>query len=105
MKCVLCGRKHSLDGPYCRGCKLELDKEKKKKRQADPKRRAVKCLAYRGHVVGLFRKNGSLIPSYLGMSTAGIPKSKLINLDEYCQGYTRDQVKQFKRVVLRCAGA
>ena len=105
MKCVICGRGHKNEGVYCRGCSIELERARAEKRKRNRKRQAVKVLAYKGHVVGLFRKDGKLVPRYIGMSLSGVAKRKLINLDEYCEGYTRDQIKNFKRTVLKCAGA
>jgi len=101
-KCPICDRKHKSDGLYCRGCQTEIDREKRElhKRQ-NPNGNAVKFLHYQGHVVGFFRKNGHLVARYIGMSLSGIPKGKLINLDEYCPGFDRKQIRHFKTTVLK----
>lgn len=102
MKCPICGRKHKNGGDYCRGCQIALDKDKAEERKnKNPNGRAVKFLHYQGHVVGFFRKNGHLAARYIGMSLSGIPKTKLINLDGYCPGFDRKQIRRFKAVVLR----
>lgn len=100
MKCVICGRKIKGDAAYCQQHQRQLDKAREEERRRK-RPKAVKYVCYRGHVVGFF-KNGhdKLKPSYVGMSINGIPKGKLINLDEYCEGYTRQQIKNLKATVL-----
>ena len=101
-KCPICDRKHKNDGIYCRGCQIELDNDKADKaKRLNGIKNAIKLIHYQGHVVGFFRKNGNLVPRYIGMSLSRIPKGKLINLDQYCPGYNRSQIKRFKRVVLK----
>ena len=106
MTCPICGRKHKNDGAYCRGCQIALDRDnaEERKRQ-NPDGNAVKFIHYQGHVVGFFKKNSHLEPRYIGMSISHIPKTKLINLDEYCPGFDREQIKKFKAVVLRLSQA
>jgi hypothetical protein len=106
MKCPLCDRKHKNGGAYCRACQIALDKDKieEKKRQS-VNLNAVKFVHYQGHVVGFFNKKGKLIARYIGMGLSHIPKGKLINLDEYCPGFDREQIKRFKAVVLRLSQA
>lgn len=102
MKCSICGRKHKNNDTYCRGCQIALDKDKAERRQRqNPNGKAVEFIHYQGHVVGFFRKNGGLVPRYIGMSLSHIPKTKLINLDEYCPGFDRAQIKKLKATVLR----
>lgn len=100
MKCVICGRKTKSDAAYCQQHQRQLDKARQEeRRRKQPK--AVKYACYRGHIIGFFKNGGGkLIASYVGMSTSGIPKGKLINLDEYCEGYTREQIKKLKATVL-----
>ena len=102
MKCPICDRKTQNGATYCQQHQRELALLKAEKRRS--KHSAFKYIVYRGHVVGLFKHDGKLVPSYVGMSTSGIPKSKLIDLDHYVNGYTREQVKTFKATVLRLSG-
>jgi len=44
-----------------------------------------------------------LNPQYCGRDPDKLPKSRLINLDGYCRGYTRQQVKKLKRLCLSFA--
>lgn len=100
-KCPICNRKHKNEGIHCRTCQAALDKDRAKlhKRQ-NPNGNAVKFAAYQGHVIGFFRKNSHLVARYIGMSLSSIPKTKLINLNEYCPGYDRSQIKRLKATVL-----
>lgn len=96
-KCVICGRHKSIDGLYCRQHKIAVDKAMPRE-----KSKAFRYACYRGHVVGFYKTpNGNYKPSYVGMSLRSIPKSILINLDNYCPGFNRQQVKRLKAVVLR----
>jgi hypothetical protein len=102
VQCPICNRKHKNKGVYCRGCQTEINREKRElRKRQNPNGNAVKFLHYQGHVVGFFRKNGHLVARYIGMSLGGIPKGKLINLDEYCLGFDRKQIRHFKATVLR----
>jgi hypothetical protein len=106
MKCPLCDRKHKNDGTYCRGCQIAIDRDKAEEHQRqNPNGKAVKFVHYQGHVVGFFGKNGKLAARYIGMSLSNIPKRKLINLDEYCPGFDRQQIKHLKATVLRLSQA
>jgi hypothetical protein len=105
-KCPICSRKHKNEGPYCRGCQITLGKDRAEERKRqNTNGNAVKFIHYQGHVIGFFNKKRKLVARYIGMSLTGIPKSKLINLDEYCPGYTRDQIKKFKAAVLKLSQA
>jgi len=67
--------------------------------------KAFRYVSYHGHVVGFYHNgNGTFVPSYYGMSTAKIPKGKLLDLDNYCPGFTREQVKKLKATVLSLSG-
>lgn len=103
MRCVICEKRPSLEGSgYCHNCNAQIEAEKRRKRRPAP----VKYLVYRGHVVGLFPNgNGTLKAELLKREPERLPKSKVINLDRYCEGFDRDQIKKFKRCVLRLAGA
>lgn len=106
MKCPICSRKHKNEGVHCRTCQAALDKDEvKERRQQNQNGNAVKFVHYQGHVVGFFRKNSHLEPRYIGMSLSGIPKTRLINLDAYCPGFDRSQIKKLKSVVLRLSQA
>lgn len=101
-KCLICDRRHKSKGSYCRGCQTMIDQEKRElRKRRNPNGNAVKFVHYQGHVVGFFRKNSHLVARYIGMSLSGIPKTKLINLDEYCPGFDRSQIKNLKATVLR----
>jgi hypothetical protein len=47
--------------------------------------------------------HGTYKPEFYGHTISGIAQSKLIDLDRFCQGYTRQQVKKLKACVLSLA--
>jgi hypothetical protein len=102
MMCIICGRRHKNGGAYCQLHARELDKQRQEQKARKGKN-AFRYVQYHGHVVGFYRDGDKFRPSYVGMSVNGIQKSRLINLDEYCEGYTREQVKRLKVIVLRLA--
>ena len=105
MHCIVCDRgirKTDDKGRLlCQEHSRSLVKLEEESRTCTRKaRNAWKWVTYRGHVVKLQIVKGKTQPSYVGMSTARVPKAKLINLDEYCQGLNRNTVKRLKRIVL-----
>lgn len=103
MKCCICDRRPAAnDRGWCANCTAQIEAERKRRRPV----KATKFLHYRGNVVGLFPNgDGKLIARLLNMSLDRLPKSRTLNLDRYCEGYTREQVKRFKATVLRLARA
>lgn len=97
--CLYCDRKLKLGLAVCQQHERMLATLKPK-----PKAKPEYYVSYRGHVVA-FHKNGgtSLKPDYLGM--VKIPrKAQQINLDEFCKGYSREQIRKLKTCVMRLAG-
>jgi len=104
MKCVICGRRTKDGATYCQQHQRQLDCQRAAERSRK-RAKAFKYACYQGHVVGFFPSNGGkLKPGYVGMSLHGIPKGKLINLDDYCPGFTREQIKHIKAVILSLSG-
>lgn len=102
MTCAICGKRPATKDGYCHNCNSKLEAEKRRKKPEVPKH----YLTYRGHVVGLFPDdNGMLKARLLKRKPENLPKSKTINLNKYCQGYAREQIKAFKRCVLEFANA
>ena len=99
MKCVICERRPANgDKGRCVQCHNKIVAMSKAKVQ--PRR----FLTYRGHVVGLYPNGkGTLTPKLLKRNADGLPKGKTINLNVYCQGYTRQMIKSFKACVLQLA--
>lgn len=99
-KCVICDHRPARQGqPYCPTCADQIAAEERR-RAPQP----VKFLTYRGIVAGLYPNgNGELVARRVGRDPAKLPKGRTINLDRYCPGYTREQVKKFKRALLSMA--
>ena len=103
MKCVICERCPAHDGNgYCVNCAARIEAMRKRNNG----QQAFRYLTYRGIVVGLFPNGGEkLVARLLARKPEGLPKGKTINLDNWCEGYTRDQIKRFKAAVLKLAAA
>lgn len=101
-KCIICDKRPAHDGGYCITCTSKLDAERKRKGTTQP----IKFLTYRGYVVGLYSNgNGRLVPKLLTRNPDTLPKAKTFDLNTYIEGFTRDQIKAFKRCVLQLACA
>lgn len=100
-KCLICEKRAANgDGIYCHNCLTKLEAEKKRRRKLV----VVKYLIYCGNVVAL-RPNGKgkLSGELVGRDPENLPKGKVLNLDNYCEGYSRQQIKRLKAGVLSVA--
>jgi len=101
-KCHICGvRPASTEQGFCHNCQAQLEADRRRKRQS---RKADYYVTYRGVTVAL-KKNGKdeYKAEFITNNPESLPKSKLINLDIYCPGYTREQIKKLKRLCLSFA--
>lgn len=95
-KCVICGTRPVKVGGRCGICSDKIKATERSQKSVQP----VKFLLYRGAVVGLFKtKAGTYKGTLLQRSEKHLPKCRTINLDTYCPGYDRQQIKKFKRCV------
>lgn len=100
--CAICDRRPANGGAYCSNCTAKLEAESRRKAKPE----AQHYLTYRGHVVGLYPDgNGALKARLLNRNPENLPKSRTLNLNRYCEGYTRDKIKAFKRCILQLANA
>jgi hypothetical protein len=100
MKCLICEYRPARIGVYCHNCARAIETERRRRKPEIP----VKYLTYRGFVVGLYpNRHGTLSPRLLRCESSKLPKSKTLNLDIYLPGFTREQIKRFKRCVLKLA--
>lgn len=100
-KCLICGVRPAVERGFCHNCLTSMDAERRHKRQA---RKADKYVTYRGVTVAL-RSNGDgeYKASFSTLNPERIAKKRLINLDGYCPGYDRGQIKKLKRLCLSFA--
>jgi len=101
-KCIICEQRPSRKGGYCANCASKIEAANRRRNDNKP----AYFLTYQGHVVGLFR-NGkeTLIAKLLMRSAEHLPKRNTIDLNHYCEGYSREQIKRFKACVLHLAHA
>ena len=100
--CVICEQRPANGNGFCHNCDSKLDSQRKRKNGNHPQH----FLTYRGHVVGLFPDGkGTLKAQLLKRNPDNLPKSKTLDLNRSCEGFTRAQIKDFKACVLRRASA
>ena len=101
-KCIICERRPSNVGSFCAPCNDKINAERKSWATTKP----LHFLTYRGHVVGLFPNgNGRLTPRLLKRSAECLPKRNTLDLNRYCEGFTREKIKAFKACVLKLVHA
>ena len=103
-KCLICGVRPAAERGYCHNCLASMEAERSRKRKV---KQADKYVTYRGVTVAL-RKNGKngndeYKAEFITTNPDRLPKRKLINLDVYCPGYDRGQIKKLKRLCLSFA--
>ena len=104
-KCLICEQRPARIRGLCHNCQSHIDKDTRIRNGNGAKPKYY--LTYRGHVVGLYPEKGGTLKARLEpkKTAARLPKKITINLDTYCDGYDREQIKRFKACVLRVAHA
>lgn len=102
-KCIICDTRPARIHGHCQACHNRIRDLQTESKRAEP----VRYLTYRGYVVGLYPSGkGSLRPRMETRSAGHLPKSKTLDLNVWCEGFTREKIKEFKACVLRlCAPA
>ena len=102
MTCIICEHRPANGNGFCHNCDSKLKAKRKHKNGNKPKH----FLTYRGLVVGLFPDGkGTLKARLLKRNPDNLPKSKTLDLNRYCEGFTRAKIKDFKACVLRLANS
>ena len=99
-KCVICEERPANGNGRCVQCAGKITKMSK--RTVEPQY----YLTYRGHVIGLYPDSDkTLKPRLLTRSDKHLPKGKTVDLNHYCEGYSREVIKRFKACILQLAHA
>jgi hypothetical protein len=100
-KCQICGlRPASTERGFCHNCQAQIEADKRRKQQPKP----FRYVTYQGVTIAFHNGNGDkLTPRLIMRDPLKLPKQLLINLNEYCPGFTRNQVKKLKRLCLSFA--
>ena len=101
-KCIICSKRPAKVDGFCTSCNGHIEADRSRKRRPEPRH----FLTYRGHVVGLFPNgDGMLKALLLRRNPDRLPKGKTIDLNRWCDGFSREQIKEFKACVLKLAHA
>ena len=100
MTCTICEHRPARIKGICPHCADGISKMSRRVPQPQH------FLTYRGHVVGLYPSGGSILkPRLLARNAEKLPKGKTIDLNHFCKGFSRTQVKKFKACILQLANA
>jgi hypothetical protein len=105
MKCIICDTKPAMPhSGFCHNCQAKMDSERAR---LQSNRKPDLYVTYQGYTVALFRERdtGKFTPKLVKREEARLPKSKTLNLNNYMADYTREQIKNLKRAILRVACA
>lgn len=117
-KCVICGVRpwaNSRQDGFCQQCGSCLDAGKRREKKAKTAAKPDYYLVYNGYVVAirLKRQTAELLrrPAYRTRVFKGqvvehklaLPQKHTLDLNQWLDGYTRQQIKALKRVVLKIA--
>jgi len=101
-KCVICSHRPAKVEAFCIQCNGQIETDRNCRKRLEPRH----FLTYRGYVVGLFQNgNGMLKAMLLRRNPDRLPIAKTINLDNWCNGFSREKIKEFKACVLKLAHA
>jgi len=100
MECIFCDRE-TKNGAYCqehyRLVESERAKAKAQKQKGDWWRTALHYFHYQGIVIGVFRNGDKgLVTNLIHKPLEKLPKGKVYDLDHYCDGFDRHQIKKIK---------
>lgn len=99
-KCVICSWRPANGNGRCAVCDSKIEADKRHQKPEQPKH----FLTYRGHVIGLYPNGGGTLKAkLLNRNPEKLPKPKTIDLNRYCEGFTREKIKAFKKCVLQLA--
>ena len=100
-KCIVCGtRPQVTEKGYCGNCSSQIAATRNN-RAPQP----FQYLHWKGIVVGLIRDAaGKIHGEATKRSLEKLPAGKVLNLDAYCPGYTREQIKRLKAGFMAASG-
>lgn len=102
LKCLICDQRPRYNGSlYCQQCGGKLATERRERRP-EPVHR---YLIYQGVVAGLYltgkdaEGDNTYAVRFVKSEPETLPKSITLDLDHYCAGCTREDIKRYKAMV------
>ena len=109
-KCIVCDKRPAVRGDiYCAVCRTKVAAATQNREDSKVEPRYY--IAWKGTVVGLYPTgegaDGQMHykPRLETLDAEALPRSRTINIDAFCPGYSRDQVAKMKRTCLQLAHA
>lgn len=100
-KCPICMKRPIKDGEWCAVCagRIRADRQSR----TPPKQSPIMYMHYRGHVIEWNPSCGGtkVRATLCNLPVEKLPAKKTLDLNKWCEGYTRDTIKSFKAVILR----
>ena len=107
-KCVICGIRPVAKGEKAGYCKVCSDQIAAGKSARSAREEVYKYLTYQGKVIALKPSRAEAgVQMYKAervyKNPESLPKGKLIDLNHYCDGFDRSQIKRMKAMFAKCA--
>ncbi len=101
-KCIICEQRPARQAGICAQCGRHIEHECQVGVRIEPRY----YLTYRDAVVGLYPNGGDVLKARLLKREAShLPKGKTIDLNGWCEGFDRSQIRKMKATVLQLSNA
>lgn len=100
-KCFICDTRPATRGIYCHNCYEHIQAEIRHSHESHKAPNPERFITYQGKVISMVNLGGGM-GKYQASNKPPekLPKVKTIDLNVFCEGFTREEVKRLKRLVL-----
>ena len=99
-KCLICEHRPARNGYACPICNQQIEKETRRREMAKADDKPLLYATWRGMSVGFVMQGSITATTFKAIRVNKVPSRGTINLDGYCQGYTRGQVRKMKSAII-----
>ncbi len=100
-KCFICDTRPATRGIYCHNCYQHIQAEIRKSHESHRVPAPERFITYQGKVIAMVNLGGGK-GKYQASNKPPekLPKAKTIDLNVFCPGFDREEIKRLKRLVL-----
>lgn len=100
-KCMICDTRPATIGSFCRNCHGAIEAETRRSQESRRVPAPDRFITYQGKVIAMFDQGGGMGKYQRYNKEPGkLVKAKTIDLNVFCDGFARDEIKRLKRLVL-----
>jgi hypothetical protein len=100
-KCFICDTRPATGGIYCHNCYEHIQAEIRRSHESHKAINPERFITYQGKVISMVNL-GDGMGKYQASNKPPekLPKAKTIDLNVFCDGFEREEIKRLKRLVL-----